>query len=119
MNEEILKLVNRANELLINKKRGSGVRYPDEVKNIVLTLNSEYKLSTHKICELIPVSHFSVRDWKANKNKYFKRIKMNNYQPVTQNNKIQGQSKSVPIMIILISVQVLLLSLQLFFQSNL
>lgn len=78
MNHEIKNLVNKANEIINRTGRGPGIRYPQSLKNIIISLRNEHKLSAKKDTELTGISVYSVREWlKLKKNKsVFKKIKI-------------------------------------------
>lgn len=74
MDIQIQKLIERANFLISNSNGGPGVRYPQELKEIIRTLVKDYHWSVAQIAEQIPVSTFSIRNWPKNKITSFKKI---------------------------------------------
>ena len=63
MNQEIQMLVEKANKIMKKTGNKPGTRYPQELKNIVISMRLDYKMTVRDIMKYINVSSYSAREW--------------------------------------------------------
>lgn len=78
MNHEVQELINKANQIIQNSGSGAGAKYPKSLKQIVITLRNDYKMSIKEVIGLIPISSYSAREWPrlSVENKGFNQVKI-------------------------------------------
>ena len=114
MDSKTRELIQKANSICQSHgKPGPGNRYPLELKVIISDLINEYGLSVLQVTRQIPISGFSAREWsRKNKNK-FRKISVKDKSQLSSQKK---KEKHVP-QFTWVSMQILLLALQLFLHS--
>lgn len=63
MNTTVQNLVDKANTITSKMGSSPGVRYPNELKQIVRSLVVDHQIPISKVCSLTDVSQYSVRKW--------------------------------------------------------
>lgn len=113
MQDELQILIEKANSILEKTGRGPGVRYPQELKKIIASLANDHKLSVGEITNFIPISQFSAREWPKQFKVNFRELSVGKRKNMTRT-KHQSKKELNKIFLIILSLQVLFLSLQIF-----
>lgn len=109
MKPEVQKLLDEAKTIALKNKRTVGTRYPQKIKKIVYTLVNTHNMSYSDISSFVPVSKCSIQAWSTDKSK--KRAR--SFHKVTVK-KEKTQIKSTELHLMVLALQALLLSAQLF-----
>jgi hypothetical protein len=63
MKYEVQELIEKANQITKKSGSGPGVKYPNSLKKIIISLRNEHDLSIKDVVRAIPISAFSAREW--------------------------------------------------------
>lgn len=116
MQEETQALIDKANLIVKKTGHGPGVRYPKKLKDIVRSLANDHNLSTKQIINAIPISHYSARQWPQQSKNKFKKIAVKKDNTPTPKKTTVTRKYILEFQITFLSLQVLLLALQIFLQ---
>jgi len=110
MKQDIQELLNQAKVITLKNKKSAGTRYPKRLKTIINTLINVHGLSSDDVVTFVPVSKLSVQRWsETGQEKVFKKVTVKKESPRPKRKFINRDFH-----IILVAVQILLISAQLF-----
>ena len=94
MNHEIQNLIVEANSIIDQTGRGTGIRYPQSLKDIISILRNKHELSAREIKDHTGISTYSAREWPKIKEKKTKKVfnKINISQGFAPPKKVNSQN---------------------------